>query len=1324
MRGFSVVGTLSVALVLGAAAGTATAQWTQVVGGPGFAAEPSGGGFDLADIGGGGQPDGVSAVYDAPGGGPAEFQLRTCRDVLSNGGCLNWSPVFTADGFGWAAEGAGVAIGEIDNSPGADALIFAYDDPSGAGNTLRYRVLSGLGSAGGFLSDSAMLEVDGAGWVAGGADVALADLDADPRPDLLVLVYDQPSSNPNEFRYRVGYNLEADGSADWADWQDVSGFGFLGGGAALTVADFDGNGTDDLALAAVDITADPAEIWVRVGTDIDETGRALSWGPAELIATLPAGVTVNGLGLAASTFAGGAGVDVLADALVTDNGTTNRHRFMAVDWEPPTRPTPDSANLLISRANDLYADQVWPYVADTLRNHTAHGILDGLDGTLVNASVSTDVTSPPSLKLEGDGMRVRFPEDDQSTWVQVNGTWQPSEAADWYWIKVLSSNFQMLWIKFGIDLAVGRYEALVDTTFDHGGFAQFLETLSQGICVFTLFQECFDWLDPQSQFDDSLDNLAYLESFRWDRENSSLDFGPGAVEWIHADGTEEGTIEIAIVADGFDAQRIPRFEAFAESFVDLINGPGISAEPFKSMSHMLAVRRASVVAHDATGDSNERAVTAYFDPVSSSFKSSFRNLARMGAIVNRYGDADVIALVFEAEELAQELGTSASSLRAMAFGNLVLLPLGNTPDSGEDLDDLRLTEAHVLLHELGHTLLGHLADEYVSGGKDDECYLGPNPSAPNVSTHSSASSVEWSHWVGHHGPTGVVDVYEGAYSWGEGIYRPAPDCKMRSAGDHTPFCPVCRESLAIEMSELVESTEMRFRVEHIEPWVQTSERWFNEYMTKHYILGVAGQPQQYEFQLDWLALPKPWKVEWYIERISGATDGPYFGTTAEVWLEEGDVLVAYVSTTNSSAPSHLWPVHEVRFEVGYTNPYPMTTPPGEPVDAASNVPASDTLALEYQWETGQADYDLQLSATTTCLESWAIDCNVEFYLSGANQTHTHTSPMRPAGTTVTWRPDYLDQGVYKWWVRSNSEGGKSDWVGPFEFKVNSPEYADSTEAHPPIYPNHMLILDTDTVRLSAVAWNLGGAPVRLEFDVSTFDAGLDGNPDYVTGYRASPPEGSRSLRVGGEVVVPHKVGADPVKIWAVRAVTESGPSDWVLGGEYPDHRDRAMITISNWHPEDYPFFYEELLTFEWPEDPTQPIDPVPWDFFHLGTDKADFGTLLPIKADYAALVFELVANPQMWFGKYGIIPQKHELGFIDSGTFKPLFESGLLLTAGGFQPMDGPSMVAPTLHDATLSEVTMLPYDMGGIGLLKALPPAAQKGYEMLLEASAAESDW
>jgi hypothetical protein len=93
----------------------------------------------------------------------------------------------------------------------------------------------------------------------------------------------------------------------------------------------------------------------------------------------------------------------------------------------------------------------------------------------------------------------------------------------------------------------------------------------------------------------------------------------------------------------------------------------------------------------------------------------------------------------------------------------------------------------VQAHEWGHSF-GGLADEYDYGNSGT--YSGSEPGSPNI-TADPTGNAKWAPWIGASGPQGIVGAYQGAGYYATGLYRPEPDCEMRSLNRN--FCTVCRE---------------------------------------------------------------------------------------------------------------------------------------------------------------------------------------------------------------------------------------------------------------------------------------------------------------------------------------------------------------------------------------------------------------------------------------------------------------------------------------------------------------------------------------------------
>ena len=189
--------------------------------------EGEGAGIAFADIDGNGVQDMVLMAYDAPAG-PNSFRYRIGWNLGTNGVTANWSNTVEIAGIGDDGDGAGVALGDINGNGTLDMVLMATD-----GSRFGYRVGWDLGANGTTANWSNPIWVNGMGSVAEGADVALADINLDGTLDLVLMAYDAPGG-ANNFRYRIGYHLGNNGRArETSRWYMLKGFGDLGQGMGL-----------------------------------------------------------------------------------------------------------------------------------------------------------------------------------------------------------------------------------------------------------------------------------------------------------------------------------------------------------------------------------------------------------------------------------------------------------------------------------------------------------------------------------------------------------------------------------------------------------------------------------------------------------------------------------------------------------------------------------------------------------------------------------------------------------------------------------------------------------------------------------------------------------------------------------------------------------------------------------------------------------------------------------------------------------------------------------------------------------------------------------
>ena len=216
-----------------------------------FSFENQGAGVALADLSGGGPRDLVVLLVDSPPGQNRGFYRvgkGIAADGTATGGWSAWKEI--PDWFSFENQGAGVAVVDLDGDGRPELIVFMIDNPAGQ-NQGYYRV-------------GRKLDVDGV--VTGGwgdwtpipdwfsfenqhGGVAVADLDGDGRPELIVFMIDNPAGQ-NQGYYRVGRKLDVDGvvTGGWSDWQPVPGwFSWENQAGSITVADL-GTGTIDFVV--------------------------------------------------------------------------------------------------------------------------------------------------------------------------------------------------------------------------------------------------------------------------------------------------------------------------------------------------------------------------------------------------------------------------------------------------------------------------------------------------------------------------------------------------------------------------------------------------------------------------------------------------------------------------------------------------------------------------------------------------------------------------------------------------------------------------------------------------------------------------------------------------------------------------------------------------------------------------------------------------------------------------------------------------------------------------------------------------------------------
>jgi subtilisin family serine protease/flagellar basal body rod protein FlgC len=247
--------------------------WSPVKLVPGwFGAEDQGAGVALADINRNGTVDLLVFHVDNPGGDNHGYyrigwNLNTAGDPTGG-----WSPIKAIPGwFGWENQGAGVALADINGNGSQDLIVYHIDNPGGE-NHGYYRIGWNLNAAGDVTGGwSAIKAIPG--WFGSedqGGGIAIADINGNGRPDLIVFHIDNPGGD-NRGYYRIGWNLNAVGdvTGGWSEVRAVPGwFGWENQGGGVAVSDIDGNGRKDLVVYHIDNPGGENHGYYRIGWNL------------------------------------------------------------------------------------------------------------------------------------------------------------------------------------------------------------------------------------------------------------------------------------------------------------------------------------------------------------------------------------------------------------------------------------------------------------------------------------------------------------------------------------------------------------------------------------------------------------------------------------------------------------------------------------------------------------------------------------------------------------------------------------------------------------------------------------------------------------------------------------------------------------------------------------------------------------------------------------------------------------------------------------------------------------------------------------------------
>ena len=267
---------------------------------------------------------------------------------------------------------------------------------------------------------------------------------------------------------------------------------------------------------------------------------------------------------------------------------------------------------------------------------------------------------------------------------------------------------------------------------------------------------------------------------------------PAPHRYLLKSGNPQEKIDVAIVAEGYTKEETEQFYKDAQVAVEAI----LAHEPFGKYRDRFNFVAIALESKDS-GVSVPREGLWKDTAVGSNYDTFYSDRYLTTSCVWKMHDA----------------------LCGIPYEHLVILANTDTYGGGGIYNSYTLTTAlhkdfkPVVVHEFGHSFAG-LADEYYYDDQFVEYYYPDSePWEQNITTLFDFESkwddmlpkiiqiptpVEGNVWEKIKAgtkPESIVGVYEGAGYQSKGVYRPYPDCRMKTNAAES-FCPVCQRAIA------------------------------------------------------------------------------------------------------------------------------------------------------------------------------------------------------------------------------------------------------------------------------------------------------------------------------------------------------------------------------------------------------------------------------------------------------------------------------------------------------------------------------------------------
>ena len=243
----------------------------------------AGGGATLGDINGNGTPEMVFMAVDDPEG-TNNFRYRVGWDINTSGNIVNWSDLRETDGVGDFTAGGGAGMADLDDNGQQELLFMAIDDPQGE-NQFRYKIGWNITNTGVVHESNWSSPVNVAtgssstwGYNHVGGGIAVADIDGNNIPDVVVMGLQEGSSNnPDYFEWHIGWNVNPEGLPSRWEKKLSTRAGYEGRGGGAEVADITGDGELEVIFMMLEETiGSDDKLSYRYAT-LNDQGNPLKW---------------------------------------------------------------------------------------------------------------------------------------------------------------------------------------------------------------------------------------------------------------------------------------------------------------------------------------------------------------------------------------------------------------------------------------------------------------------------------------------------------------------------------------------------------------------------------------------------------------------------------------------------------------------------------------------------------------------------------------------------------------------------------------------------------------------------------------------------------------------------------------------------------------------------------------------------------------------------------------------------------------------------------------------------------------------------------------